>query len=243
MVDEKHIQKIREKYDKAMKWAYDKGMMTKEFRNLFMNVFNCDVFDHYGCSELLRMGWECKEHSGYHIEVDNLIMEFLDDDGESVNEGQRGNITGTGLVNKAMPLIRYNVGDQGSFKKELCPCGRGLPLMNILEGRTDDFIVLPSGRMVGPRKIVTGLFPILKGEEIFQIKVTQIKKDRIQVDVVEDREYSKKTVEDLKDILNNLLGEPVEITIKTVDKIPKNKHGKLRTIESKVRMKSLRTSS
>jgi phenylacetate-CoA ligase len=93
------------------------------------------------------IGAECPEHSGLHVAADNLYVEFARD-GIPCEPDESGEVLLTDLHNYGMPLIRYRVGDVGSWNGNACRCGRGLPLMNALEGRTLDFIRTPSGRLV-----------------------------------------------------------------------------------------------
>ena len=102
--------------------------------------------------EFGTFAWECQEHNGYHMDIESLCVEFIKD-GEKVSPEEKADIIVTGLFNFTMPLIRYKIGDSGSFSSDLCPCGRGLPLMKIVEGRTDDFLILPSGTLISPRNI------------------------------------------------------------------------------------------
>ena len=67
------------------------------------------------------------------MDVDSVITEFVDDDGEDVALGGKGEIIFTSLFNFAMPLIRYAVGDVGIPSDDERPCVRNLPLMEVIE--------------------------------------------------------------------------------------------------------------
>lgn len=212
-------------------------LLTSEHRKLFEETFGCKVYDQYGTTEFNRMGWECVLRAGFHSDMDSVKIEIVEG-GEALQPGEQGRVVVTGIVNKAMPLIRYDLRDIGSFHKDNCECGRGLPLMKIVEGRDDDFITLPSGRMVGPREMMNSLYEILRtNEEIFKIKINQEKRDKIRVDVVKGNKFSKNTEEKIKNIMSNVFLEPMDIRIKIVDDIKKSPHGKLRAVESEVKHK------
>ena len=87
---------------------------------------------------------ECERHDGLHVTADNLYVELVAN-GQLCEPGERGEVLLTDLHNYGMPLIRYKVGDVGSWKGRDCACGRGLPLLNVVEGRTLDLISTPSG--------------------------------------------------------------------------------------------------
>jgi len=209
--------------------------LTDDVRKLVESIFGCDMFDHYGTSEFSRIGWECREHLGMHIEADSVFTEFLDD-GENVSCGEEGNVTVTGLVNMAMPYIRYDLGDRGMPLRDACPCGRGLPLMKIVGGLRDDFIVLPDGAEVNPRMIRQMLFPhMLERNEIFQLKIVQEKPDVVKVYIVKDREFSSKSIEDVRRTLDTAFRGQVKVEFDIVEQMPNRLRGKLKCIESKVR--------
>jgi phenylacetate-CoA ligase len=212
-------------------------LMTDDVRKALQDAFDCDVFNEYGSTEFNRMGWDCEFHKGFHVDSDSILAEFLKD-GEPAAAGENSSVVLTGLVNMAMPLIRYDIGDVGAPSDGTCPCGRGLPLMNIVEGRADDFIVLPSGRAIPPRRIMHSLYnAVLHNDEVFRLKVVQEKEDRIRVYVTRGKEAGERTVENIRSAVTKALGEPVDVDVRFVDAIEKNSHGKLRTVESKVRMR------
>jgi phenylacetate-coenzyme A ligase PaaK-like adenylate-forming protein len=110
-------------------------------------AFGAPVFDRYGCREVMMIGAECDRHDGLHVTVDNLYVELVAN-GHLCEPGERGEVLLTDLHNYGMPLIRYKVGDVASWKGRDCSCGRGLPLLNVVEGRTLDLISTPGGRVI-----------------------------------------------------------------------------------------------
>src|SRR4029079_5317764 len=95
------------------------------------------------------------------IAADNVVVEFTRN-GQPVEPGEQGEILLTGLTNDAMPLLRYAIRDVRCASTRVCPCGRGFPSMQLLEGRVDDYITLPSGRYFSPR-MVNPVFENLPG--------------------------------------------------------------------------------
>lgn len=123
--------------------------LRKNARKKIEDVFDCNVYNHYGSAELNRMAWECSAREGMHINIDAVAVEFLKN-GSQVAEGERGEILATSLYNFAFPLIRYKLGDLGKISSHKCSCGRGLPLMSEITGRQFDFIVTSKGRLIPP---------------------------------------------------------------------------------------------
>lgn len=207
-------------------------LLDPETRKLVNSVFDVEMIDHFGCVELNRTAWECSEHAGYHIDTDAVVMEFIEN-GENVSPGEKGEITYTGLYNYCMPLIRYNIGDIGIPSDELCPCGRGLPLMKLIEGRTDSFMHMPDGRTLSPRT-----WPIIlkKFLEIEQFKVIQEKKDLIRVLVVKSTGFSQNTISQIKYDIKEIIGPEVNVNVEIVDEILKENSGKVRCAVSNVKV-------
>jgi len=87
-------------------------MLTKKIRNTINSSFNTELFDQYGSVEFGTFAWECPEHNGYHIDSEDTVVEFLNQE-KNVAPGEQGEIVVTSLSNYVMPLIRYSLGDFG----------------------------------------------------------------------------------------------------------------------------------
>ena len=199
-------------------------------RDSINSVFDVKMVDHFGCVELNRTAWECGEHAGYHIDSDAIVMEFVQDR-ENVSTGERGEIVYTGLFNYAMPLIRYNIEDVGVPSDDVCPCGRGLPLMKLIEGRSDSFMQTPDGRIFSPRLISLTMRRIA-GIEKF--KAIQERKNHIRILIVGDQMFSEATVAQIKHGIKDVMGKEIHVDIESVEEIPRDKSGKVRCAVSKV---------
>ena len=123
-------------------------------RTLVEEAFGCCVLDQYGAQEFNRMAWECPEHRRKHVDLDSVVLEVVDREDRPAEPGQIGALLVTGLVNRALPLLRYRIGDFGALSPDPCPCGRSLPVLASLEGRADSFLVRADGSRVSPRQVV-----------------------------------------------------------------------------------------
>ena len=179
-----------------------------------------------------RTAWECPAHSGYHIDVEAVIMEFIRDE-KPVSSGERGEIVYTTLYNYAMPLIRYAVGDIGIPSDEKCLCGRGLPLMKIIEGRKDDFLVRSDGTIVSP---ITMDLIIKNMMAIEQCRIIQETPGRVRVQIVNSHSLTEQIVSQLKSSIKEVLGENVSVETEMLAELLRDKSGKLRKVISKVKI-------
>ena len=205
-------------------------IMTKETRDVVKSVFNTEIFDLYGCVETERLAWECREHVGYHMDIDSTVIEFVKD-GEEVAPGESGQIVLTCLYNKAMPLIRYAVGDVGTPTEEKCPCGRGLPLMRNIVGRTDDLVLGSDGRIIVPEHFANIMRDI---PGIGQFRVIQENENLIIVQLVKGKNFSEVTIQRVIRDVKEVVGNDVTVEPTIVDEIEKDRSGKIRAIISKV---------
>lgn len=206
--------------------------LDSDTRKYINSVFGVEIVDHFGCVELNRTAWECCHHSGYHIDVDAVVMEFIKN-GEKVSSGERGEIVYTGLYNYAMPYIRYKIGDIGIPSDEFCSCGRGLPLMKLIEGRSDSFMQVPDGRVFSP--IIWTLI-IRKIPGISQLKAVQEKKDLIHILLVKNREFSQYTLYQVERNVKEIMGSEINVKIEIVNEIPKDNSGKVRSAVSNIKI-------
>jgi phenylacetate-CoA ligase len=205
--------------------------LTDHYRRRIRKIFDCDVFGLYASEEFARLAFECNKHSGYHVISDAAIIECVNSN-QNVTEGEAGEIVVTSLFNYTMPLIRYRLGDIATFTTEMCTCGRGLPLIKNIEGRNDDFLTLPSGRKISPRMI--NVIENIPGVSMY--RTIQITKNKFLVNLVKNLEFKEKTISEIKkQIKAGCLGEDVEIEVKVVEEIKREKGGKLRAVVSRVK--------
>ncbi len=125
-------------------------LISPQSQRYMEKVFDAPFYDQYGAAEVDRSAWQCPEKQGYHMDIDSVITEFVDEDGNSVADGETGQVALTSLFNYAMPLIRYGIGDVGAASDDSCSCWRSFPLMKVVEGRKDSFLKIPGDRVVSP---------------------------------------------------------------------------------------------
>jgi len=120
-------------------------VLTSGDRQLLEDTFSCKVFDEYGCGEVGTIAHEC-EYGVRHINVENVIVEVVDDNGIPVPSGNSGELVVTDLTNWSMPLIRYRLKDYGSIAVEKCKCGRSLQRLGAIHGRAYDVLKNTMGK-------------------------------------------------------------------------------------------------
>ena len=205
--------------------------LTDHSRKEISDAFKTVIYDIYGSTESSSLAFQCNKHSGYHMISDSVIIEFIKD-GKNIVGDEPGEIVITSLYNYEMPLIRYKLGDIGIPSSEKCNCGRTFPRLRSIEGRTDDFFTLPSGRTISSRG--SRLIKYIPG--IIEFRIIQEEKDRFIVQVVKGKEFSEDSISQIKQQIRACcLGENVSCEVELVKELPRERTGKLRTIVSKVR--------
>jgi phenylacetate-CoA ligase len=211
-------------------------LIDKVSRGLIEEVFQAPYCDQFGSAEVDRSAWQCLKRQGYHMDVDSVITEFLDDDGQPVSSGECGEVTYTSLFNFAMPLIRYAIGDVGKPSAETCSCGITLPLMEVVEGRKDSFLKLPNSRLISP---MVFNFAVSRFEFYTLIDQFQIHQRAINGFEVNLKLYKNDLSQDfLKTaFINHInkffdMGDNVNFQVEFVDDIPLSKTGKLMSVWS-----------
>lgn len=191
-------------------------------RHVIEEAFQCNVYDWYSQSEYVVSAGECPE--GNHHITESGIMEFIKG-GEPVSEGELGEIIGTSLYNYSMPFLRYRLEDVGRYSREKCNCGRGLSIIDSIEGRLSSLVLTPSG------KIVSGVF--FKRYWKFEISpytpnidylhVIQNSRNKFTIQIVKNEKYSKKEELVIIKKLKNFLGNDIYIAFKYLTDVPKTR--------------------
>jgi phenylacetate-CoA ligase len=137
-------------------------------RSSIERFFQCRVFDHYAQSEAVCVAMQCPQ-GRMHILPAAGIIEILREDGTPCAPGEVGEIVATGLLNDAMPLIRYRMGDCAAWALEqTCPCGNLHPIIDNLEGRVDDYLITEDGRKIGRLSTAMKRSPTIHSAQLVQ---------------------------------------------------------------------------
>lgn len=199
-----------------------------EQRALLRDVFGTEPFSKYSSYENFDIAMECSAHTGFHIAAEDLVVEIVDASGKPVAPGQQGRIVVTNLHEYGMPLIRYDTDDESSFLTGACACGRSLPRLSTISGKTGDTFYTPSGRRISARSFRTAILVEL-GIRRFQF--VQDALDHVTVRVVPTGSLDPGEAQQLQAAIKahyrSTLGDDVEIRVDIVDRIeltPAGKH-------------------
>jgi phenylacetate-CoA ligase len=202
-----------------------------EQRQQIAKTFACPVANGYGGRDAGFIAHECPA-GGMHITAEDIIVEIVSPDGAALPPGQSGEIVVTHLATREFPFIRYRTGDIGILDDRTCTCGRGLPLLKEIQGRSTDFVVAQDGTVIHGLALVY-VVRDLPGVKEFKIVQESLALTRVMLvtDVTFDPVYETTIMENFK----RRLGAAVHIDIERVSSIPKEASGKFRFIVSKVK--------
>ncbi len=206
-------------------------VLTESDRHLLAEVFQCRVFNEYGCGELGTIAHEC-EHGRLHLSAENMIVEIVGPDGAPVPAGQPGEIVVTELNNFSMPLIRYRMRDFGVLSNEACPCGRTLPVLGGIHGREYDILQNTRGDRFHGEFFLYMVEDLKRdGCAIRGVQFVQPAVDRLTIRLVVDEQGFKHAVEILTKQIKDRFDDGVLLAFERVNEILRESSGKLRVIK------------
>ena len=185
-------------------------------RPAIRRAFGVEPTNRYGCEEVSLIASECERHDGLHVAAESVLTEV----------GPGGKLLVTDLLNRAMPLIRYQVGDVATAAETPCPCGRGLPRLATVEGRDADFVLTPAGTWISGISLTENFAVHLEGVE--QLQVVQESRTLLALRLVPGANFGAATRQKAADLVLKLFGPRMNHEIELVDGIPQEPSGKYR---------------
>ena len=197
-------------------------------RATISRVFGCRVANGYGGRDAGFIAHECPS-GGMHVTAEDIVVELIGPDDRPVPHGMPGEVVVTHLATRDFPFIRYRTGDVAVLDTGRCACGRGLPLLKEIQGRTTDFVVAADGTVMHGLALVYIVRDLL-GVESFKIVQKSLESTHVLmvVNASFDRAHGAAIVAGFK----RRLGESVEVAIDYVTHIPAEKSGKFRYVVS-----------
>ncbi|MCB1998689.1 MAG: phenylacetate--CoA ligase family protein [Rhodoferax sp.] len=201
-----------------------------EQRADIQRVFGCPVANGYGGRDAGFIAHQCPA-GGMHLTAEDVVVELIGRDGAPVPPGEAGEIVVTHLATRDFPFIRYRTGDVAVADERPCECGRGLPMLREIQGRTTDFVVAADGTVMHGLALIYVLrdLPAVAG-----FRIVQESRDLTRVQVVPGPGYDKSTEQTIQHGLRARLGQNVRIDVEPVAQIEPERSGKYRFVVSKV---------
>ena len=199
-------------------------------RTAIAHTFNCAVANGYGGRDAGFVAHECP-HGGMHVTAEDIVVEVIGKDGGAVPDGEAGEIVVTHLATSDFPFIRYRTGDIAAFDTSPCACGRGLPTIREIEGRTTDFVVAADGTVIHGLALIYVLRDL---PSIRAFKIVQHSVNLVSVELVAAPGFSADTEASIVEGFRKRLGVAVTVQLQQVDSISPEPSGKFRYVVSHV---------
>ncbi|MFI5321770.1 MAG: hypothetical protein ACHQ6V_19510, partial [Myxococcota bacterium] len=192
--------------------------------DVIAEAFGAPVRDHYACSELAVSMGACAEDR-LHVDMEYGIVEV--EPLEETDAWVRGPLLVTGLGNEALPFLRYRIGDVGTRAKTPCPCGRPGDSFLSVEGRVEDYVATPDGRLIGR------LDHVFKQQtSVSEAQIVQDRPNRVRVFVVPSADWRSASEALLVQEIRKRLGDEIAISVELTEAIAREPNGKFRAVKS-----------
>jgi phenylacetate-CoA ligase len=198
-------------------------------RDLIARVFGCRVANGYGGRDAGFIAHECPA-GGMHISAEDILVEIVNANGQLRSPGEAGEIVVTHMATKGFPFVRYRTGDVGVLSERPCECGRGLPLLAEIQGRTTDFVVARDGTVMHGLALIYVLRDLAG---IRKFKIIQESIDHTRVELAVDHDFDDANISRIRGGVASRLGEGVRVEVNVVPDIPTEASGKYRHVVSK----------
>lgn len=200
--------------------------LKEQQKKLLGKTFHCPVVNEYGCTEVGVIGFECA-YGNMHEMSPNIYFEILKG-GQPVLD-QEGEVVVTELHAQTSPFIRYKTGDRGIRSSSTCSCGLPYPVIKILSGRIDDYILTPDGR-----KVYDAILAYTLKKGIKKFKAVQRDTGMLEIMIVPDQGLTGELLEIYEKKLKEHISSEMQFIFTKVENIPQERSGKLRYFRSEI---------
>jgi len=184
-------------------------------------VLGLEIADLYSTTELGYLAFQC-EQGHYHVQSEHVLVEILDDQNQACSPGESGRLVVTTLNNYAAPLIRYELEDY-AVVGEPCSCGRNLPVIQNILGRSRNMLRYPDGRQVFPNLGIRKFSRIIP---VRQFQVIQAEPDCLEIKLVCDVRATAAQEAEITDLIQSRLNYPFKVRFSYHDIIRRSDNGK-----------------
>ena len=204
------------------------GTLYPEMRQSIESTFGCRVYNRYGSREVGDVACDCEQGRGLHLSVWNHYCEVLTKELGRCEAGALGKVHVTTLNNRAMPLIRYDIGDLAVRSAESrCVCGRNTPRIDRVEGREMTVFRTRDGRIVPGEFFIHFLGVVFNKGFVGKFQVVQETYERIRIRIVIlDESRFRAETHAIEQSIRKTMGDDCEIVWEPVREIANSSSGK-----------------
>src|SRR5712691_10321525 len=211
--------------------VYRAEQLTDPDRLLIEREFDVPVLSSYQAVEALRLAFQCEQREGFHLCLDDVAVRVVDEQGRTVELSGTGNIIISNLTNRATVLLNYQLGDVVTLSPSACPCGRTLPTIEQIVGRSDDLLALPDGQVAHALVVLEDLRAV---PGVVQVQIIQedLRCFVLRVVCAGDTDWGQAN-QRLDAAMRIVFGNDISLGIERLDAIPSEPGGKVRAVISR----------
>ena len=227
-----HVREHQLRFAAPRAIAVTASMLHDAERRDIEEILGAPVYDCYRSAEVPWIAAQCSHREGLHVLADLRRVEVVDPSGSPATVGTHGDVLVTDLTNRVFPLLRYRIGDRSRLRDAACSCGRTLPLMDPIDGRSVDVLRTPTGRVISG-----GLATLLDAHAhvLRRFQLHQSRDYTVEIRFVADRTAGAAAVaEAISTVvtdMESMLGGEVAVIPREVADIP-HEAGKVRMVVS-----------
>ncbi len=199
-------------------------------RTAIETAFGAPVANGYGGRDAGFIAHQCP-HGAMHITAEDIVVEIVDEDGEVLPFKEKGEIVVTQLSTGDFPFVRYRTGDVGSLSEDTCPCGRGLPLLAEIEGRSTDFVRATDGTVIHGLALI---YVLREMPQVEAFRIVQESLTSITVQLVTSSRDTESLEKTITEQFRRRLGNSVVVSFVYVSRIEREASGKFRYVVSQI---------
>jgi phenylacetate-CoA ligase len=199
-------------------WVFGGDGITAGGREQIESGLPCVLYSTYQAIEVGRIGFECEQRHGYHINADLCHIRLVNEQGNTVGPGEAGEVVISGLYNRGSILLNYRLGDFARWAPEHCSCGRNLPLLHLTGARASSFLTLRDGRNLSETALLHACKE--KMREVLQFQVVERAPESIAWRIVLSKDADGDRIsQDLIQRSRSVLSPDANIDVEIVDRI------------------------
>lgn len=214
-----------------LKYVITMGEELLDYQRKYISkILNCPVFMDYGSSECMRMGFECKDQNGFHMDMYNYYFEFLEDK-QTFEADKRYDLVVTNLNNYIFPFVRYKTSDAVILSDGFCTCGNNFPMVKKIIGKNIIGFTAPNGYRVSSVDFAAFFEHYHKhAKAVRQFQVIQKDERNLLIKIVPTIIYNERIKKDIEDKMTNLVEASMKVEVMPVERIKPELSGKTKVL-------------
>lgn len=216
--------------DLGIRVAFATGeTLYPEQRAVIERVFAAPVANGYGSRDAGFIAHQCPSGS-LHLSAEHIVVELIGGAGQPVKAGEKGEIVVTHMATEDFPFVRYRTGDMAVMGMEPCECGRGLPVLREVFGRSTDFVRTRSGDVMHALALI---YEVRDRPGVRAFKFVQAEDLSLELLLVAGPDLTSEVEAGIRAGILRRMGAGTELAIRRVDEVSPEKSGKYRYVVSR----------